>query len=379
MIEQMRASAVPVNVMRSASKGALDVPPHEMIEILVYLAGTTLFGEDAGLTLAEWDEAACRAVCSDPETPREVLDYFLNNRRPRLMPALLDNPAIPESALLQMAQEESAESVQSLLATERAKMSANVLHALESNPVLTPSQTQQIREALERIANAVEIALDAEETDALSAEFAGTVLDETEAQIAQFVAEHAAEIAAEEGKEFQLVEESGSEPGPVVTPEEDEKRFVPAAPKPRTKAQQDKDRLSPLQKISGLTVGERVQLAMKGNKEERFILVRDGSRVVSSAVLESPKVTDQEIEAYASMKNVQESVLRGIAAKRKFMKIYAVVRALANNPRCPLDVQLTIVKNLLNMDLRNLSMNKNVSDTVRKVANKLFRERTERK
>jgi hypothetical protein len=79
------------------------------------------------------------------------------------------------------------------------------------------------------------------------------------------------------------------------------------------------------------------------------------------------------------MKNVQESVLRGIAGKRKFMKTYAVVRALANNPRCPLDVQLTLVKNLLNMDLRNLSMNKNVSDTVRKVALKLFKERTEKK
>jgi hypothetical protein len=118
---------------------------------------------------------------------------------------------------------------------------------------------------------------------------------------------------------------------------------------------------------------------MKGNKEERYLLVRDGSKVVSSAVLESPKLSDQEIESFASMKNVQESVLRGIAGKRRFMKIYAVVRALANNPRCPLDVQLTIVKNLLNMDLRNLSMNKNISDTVRKVAAKMFRERTEKK
>jgi len=120
-------------------------------------------------------------------------------------------------------------------------------------------------------------------------------------------------------------------------------------------------------------------LAMKGNKEERFILIRDGSKVVSSAVLESPKVNDQEVEMFAQMKNVHESVLRGIAGKRKHMKTYAVVRALANNPRCPLDVQLTIVKNLLNMDLRALSANKNVSDTVRKVALKMFRERTEKK
>jgi hypothetical protein len=363
MIEQIRESAVSVNVMRSASKGALDVPPGEMIEILVYLAGTTLFGEEAGLTLADWDEAACLEVCSDPDSPKEVLDYFMKNRRPRLMPALLDNPAIPESALLEMAQEESVESVQLLLASERAKASANVLHALEANPVLMPSQTEQIRDALERLASAP----------------AETEPDEADAQVAQFVAEHAEEIAAEEGKEFQLVEGPEAEAEPEPAPVEEARPFVPKAPRPQVGAQQEKERLSPLQKISRLTVGERVQLAMKGNKEERYILVRDGSKVVSSAVLESPKLSEQEIEAFAAMKNVQESVPRGIASKRKFMKIYAVVRALANNPRCPLDVQLPLIKNLLNMDLRNLSMNKNVSETVRKVAGRLFKERTERK
>jgi hypothetical protein len=75
-----------------------------------------------------------------------------------------------------------------------------------------------------------------------------------------------------------------------------------------------------------MSVGERVQLAMKGTKDERFILIRDGSRVVSLAVLESPKVTDTEVEGFAAMKNVQEIVLRGIAAKRKFMKKYGVIR-----------------------------------------------------
>jgi hypothetical protein len=56
-----------------------------------------------------------------------------------------------------------------------------------------------------------------------------------------------------------------------------------------------------------------------------------------------------------------------------------VIRNLTSNPRCPLDVQLTLMKNLLNNDLRALSMNKNVADTVRKLALKLFRERTDKK
>ena len=59
---------------------------------------------------------------------------------------------------------------------------------------------------------------------------------------------------------------------------------------------------------------ERVQLAMRGSREERMILIRDGVRVVAVAVLESPKVSEQEMESFANMKNVQEVVLRGIAA-----------------------------------------------------------------
>jgi hypothetical protein len=364
MIELMKQSAVPANVMRSACKGALALPPAEMIEILVYLTTTPLFGEEARMTLASWDEAACRGVCSDSASPHEVLEYFLHNRRPRLMPALLDNPAIPESALLDIAQEHSAESVQLLLATQRAKASPKVLEALASNPVLMPSQTQQVRELRETIPEPPAESGDDAEHDQV---------------VAQFMAEHAEEIAAEEGKEFRLVEDpDGEAPAVETTPVEDEPAPAAASPAAVKTARKTEttERISPLQKIARLTVGERVQLAIKGNKEERFILVRDGSKVVSTAVLESPKVNEREVEVFASLKNVHESVLRGIAGKRKYMKVYAVVRALANNPRCPLDVHLTIVKNLLNMDLRSLSTNKNISDTVRKVAHKLFLDRT---
>ena len=67
MIDLIRASAVPANLMNSASKGALSVPPREMIEILVYLAvHNKVFGEQAQLTLAGWDEAASRAAPAIP-------------------------------------------------------------------------------------------------------------------------------------------------------------------------------------------------------------------------------------------------------------------------------------------------------------------------
>jgi len=139
----------------------------------------------------------------------------------------------------------------------------------------------------------------------------------------------------------------------------------------------EEERGSALQKISKLDIKGRIQLAMKGTKEERSLLVRDGTKVVALAVLESPKISDAEVERFATQKNVLEAVLRAIPMKRRFVKNYAVVRNLTFNPRTPLDVSLSLIKHLLITDLRHLSGNKEVSETVRKLALKMFKQKLE--
>jgi hypothetical protein len=181
-----------------------------------------------------------------------------------------------------------------------------------------------------------------------------------EEALQQFETENAADIAAEGGKTFQMTDATADE---QLAPE--------AAPEP-----EQKERLSKLQKISRMTVAERVKLAVLGDKEDRMILVRDGSKVVNGAVLASPKISDQEVETIAAMKNVQENVLRTLARNRKFIKSYSVVKNLVNNPRCPLDISLALMKILLTPDLKVLSMNKNVPETLKKTALRQFKEKT---
>ena len=130
-----------------------------------------------------------------------------------------------------------------------------------------------------------------------------------------------------------------------------------------------------MQKINGLDVKGRIQLALKGNKEERSILIRDGTKVVALAVLEAPKLSDGEVEKFALQKNVLEAVLRQIPLKRRFMKNYIVVRNLVSNPRTPLDLVLGLMKHLLTQDLKNISANKEVSETVRKLALKMYKQK----
>ena len=97
------------------------------------------------------------------------------------------------------------------------------------------------------------------------------------------------------------------------------------------------------------------------------------------AVLDSPKVGDGEVEGFALQRNVLESVLRAIPMKRRFAKNYAITRNLVYNPRTPLDVSLGLMKNLLMKDLRNLSGNKEVSDTIRKLALRMFKQKMTKK
>ena len=186
-------------------------------------------------------------------------------------------------------------------------------------------------------------------------------------EVLRYELEHADEIAAEAGKAFELTGSS--------TEELQEVAAVATVAPTAAKTEQGAGRESILQKIARMKVGERVKLAMLGNKEERGVLIRDGSKVVSSAVLASPKLTDSEVENIAAMKNVQESVLRDIQRTRKFMKNYNVVRNLVNNPRCPLDLSLNMVKLVMINDLKGLSMNKNVPETLRKIALKNFKEK----
>jgi hypothetical protein len=204
-----------------------------------------------------------------------------------------------------------------------------------------------------------------------------------DAELSAYVNEHAEEIKAAETQPFSLFGWTAEEQAEVAgtLPESEPVPPSPAGPSTvaaAAAAKPEKERGSTIQKIARLSVGERVQLALKGNKDERFVLIRDGVKVVCNAVIDSPKVTDSEVEMFASMKNVNESVLRAIASKRKFIKSYAIIRILTSNPRCPIDISVPLLSHLLTLDLKYLSANKNVAETVRKMSLKIFRDRLTR-
>jgi hypothetical protein len=134
-----------------------------------------------------------------------------------------------------------------------------------------------------------------------------------------------------------------------------------------------------LQRLAVMTVSQRVQFAIKGGSEARRTLIRDSNKVVQRAVLQSPRLTDQEVEAFASMSSLTDEILRIIAKNRNFRKNYVVVRNLMNNPKTPLDVSLHMLPILNALDLKRLCTNKNIPETLRSTANKLQLQRLQNK
>jgi hypothetical protein len=122
--------------------------------------------------------------------------------------------------------------------------------------------------------------------------------------------------------------------------------------------------------LSTLPITDRIKLAMRGSREQRAVLVRDTNRLVASAVLSSPRLTDTEVEACARMGNVAEEVLRAIATTRKWVRNYGVVAALVRNPKTPAAVSMPMVSRLNERDLRMLSVDRNVPEALRIAARK---------
>jgi len=432
MIDQIRASKLPSNMMQFAARGALSVSADESLEILVHLARhNKVFGELARMTLAGWDEKNSLAAAANPHTPKDVLHYLVSpeNLRPKLLPALLENPSVPEPELCRVAQSGSADLIAVLLKSPRVRSTRSLLESLRSNPYLKANDAATVKALLEGPSNPTAIpmplaappaALAATPTSATSipehsapspipAAVAGAAspapaADPAESQVSEedvpeeavaaYLAEHAAEIVAEEGKPFQpiggIMDLLGADYFPVSAVQDfpADEPVAAVSPSSGGSAVGAKAALAPqphdppkrentVQKINRLDVKGRIQLALKGNKEERSILIRDGTKVVAFAVLEAPKLSDGEVEKFALQKNVLEAVLRQIPLKRRFMKNYNVVRNLVSNPRTPLDLSLGLMKHLLAQDLKNISANKEVSETVRSLAGKMFRQKTE--
>ncbi|MGA9473116.1 MAG: hypothetical protein WBV36_11670 [Terriglobales bacterium] len=401
MLDLIRTSQVPSNLMQSAARGSLSVPSGEMIEILVYLSlHSRVFGQQARLTLAGWDEKACLVAAQDPATSAEVLGYWVSpdNLRIPLLRPLVGNPSVTDELLQELARTGARPVVDVLVVSPRVLNSPAVLKTLLSNALLRPNEISEIEAKMGVFGVDAAVA-----AGASPGEEEGPPDEVVETAISEYLKENAAAIEAEKDKPFRpvgegdpVVAESANHPEAAdqtansqTPPRAVEEKKAPATAATAAAASATlakkvapvnpvERRDSTMQKIAKLDIKGRIALAMRGNKEERSILIRDSTKIISLAVLDSPKVSESEVEGFASQRNVLDAILRAIPMKRRFQKKYNILRNLVFNPRTPIDASLSLMKNLMAKDLKALIENKDVPEAVRKLAKRMHSQKIER-
>jgi hypothetical protein len=124
--------------------------------------------------------------------------------------------------------------------------------------------------------------------------------------------------------------------------------------------------------LSGLPVKKKVKLAFKGTREQRAQLIRDPNRLVASAVLSSPKLTEAEVESFSKMANVSEEVLRVIAMNRTWLKNYGVTLGLVKNPKTPPAISMQLLPRITERDMKMVAVDRNVPEALRLAARKFI-------
>lgn len=353
LISQFRRGGIPRELRLMAAQGALPLKPEDLVELLHFLVddGDTDVAGSAHATLAAMPSEELLPIFKDRLTLPAILGWGLANRLEReLREAVLQNPSTPDEAVEQEAAdlpEDLAELV--VINQVRLLRRTSLLERIEANPQLNRDQQRRLRELRESFH---------------IGEVAPAEMPAPPPPPAAPAAAPAPE--AEEPVELVRLESDITDEGDAM--------FRYLTPEERNEA----ERVSTVQKIYRLTTSEKIITALKGSREERAVLVRDPNRLVSAAVLGSPRMTDGEVEAFAGMRNVSDEVLRQIGNNREWTKRYGVVANLVKNPRTPLAVSLGMVSRLNPRDIKSVSTDRNVSEVIRRQALKFIQDKAQK-
>lgn len=158
---------------------------------------------------------------------------------------------------------------------------------------------------------------------------------------------------------------------------EETKKIIHAHREAAIAAQEKEKRKQNLyQMLKNLTIGQKIALAKKGNKDVRSLLIRDPNKMIALEVINNPRITEGEILSIAAMKDVAEDVLRIIANNRMYRSNKAVVLTLLHNPRTPVGVSLGLgISSLNDKELDGLAKNRNIPGVLSKAAKTVLEKR----
>lgn len=391
VVQAIISGAAPQPARLAAARGMLPLQQNELLEILVALADNNdaEIAAAAKETLKSESPEDLLIAASAEDTPPSVLAYLATqpDSTLKIYEATILNANTSDDALAKLATATPHGSLLELIAVNQQRLvrAPQLIEAILANPARTGEAERRARETKkeffekERGARQIAEELRARGQTA-AAEFfetaeLTTVAGELSVDDAWLIAQHI-EVSDDDIDDSWLpaeryadlisetAEQIAANAQRVLEHERLESGEVSA------------ERVSLIRQIMFMNVKDRMKLAMKGDREARGILVRDSNRVVCSAVVHNPRITEQEIENIASMRTVSDEVLRLIAMNRNWARSYPIIHNLARNPKTPIPTAMNILPRIRTKDLLTLTQNRNVSETVRRQAQRLSSARS---
>jgi hypothetical protein len=338
-----------------ASRGMAPLPPVDQMSVLYQIAldADPNLAKTARETAAKLPDSILAGALSHPSLDARVVDFYakLCATRPAVFDALVANPNIADDTLAMMAGKLGAREVDRIAANEQRML---------RHPEIIAAMYMNKHARMSTVDRAVELAVrNNVRVPGLAA------WDE----IARALQSEKLQPSAEVDTLFQMA--AAATPGDdTKLTQGDETKLGEGDEHEQDILEQTKD--IPLDKMS---IPAKIRLATLGDAFWRGRLIRDPIRMVALAAVKSPAVTEFEAGRYASNHSLSEDVIRYIAQRREFTKLYGTKYALCRNPKTPISEAMRIMPFLREKDLTMISKSRGVPSAVVAQAKKLMAQR----
>ena len=390
MVKSIISGNAPAAARLAAARGLLPLPQADLLEALVHLSADNDpdVARAAQSTLDAQQPQDLLNVAQTEAVAPSVLGYFasLSSAGRDLHEAVAGNHNTPDEAIALLARITADASLLEFITLNQQRLirAPEIIDAVLLNPARTAEAERRAKETRreffekERGARQIAQELRARGNSAAAEFFESAELSGITGQLsvddAWVIAQHIEVSDADIDDSWlarEFIEEMMAE-----TPEQIAANAQAVINAERVEGDTSPERISLIRRIMFMTVKDRVKLAIKGDREARGILIRDSNKIVASAVMHNPRITDHEVENISSMRTVAEEVLRLIGMNRAWARSYPIIHNLARNPRTPMATAVHILPRIRTKDLKAIALNRNVSEAVRRQAYRLSEMRT---
>jgi hypothetical protein len=338
-LESLLSDATPKNIRILIARGLFPLRAREMMESLVRLVSDAdqEIAASAQKTLASYEEDEIISQLKTRDCAPSVHEYFAQSgSSDPVLRTIITNPSCPSRLIESLASQLPAHLLESVLDNRvRILEFPGILNSIKRNPHITPE--------IQRLIQEIEV---------------------------EFFRNKKREYEIEEGEELPEATPAKNKFADLEIGVPLEELTLEGLP---VESESRQSVLS--ERLSRLTLREKIRYALFGNREIRALLIRDSNKEVARTVLRSPKMTESEVETIAAMRGVAEDILMEIGNRKEFIRNYNVVHNLIRNPKTPPVISQRLIFRLRSSDLSLLTRDRSIPEVVRYNATRTLHQR----